>query len=98
MRLTAHVWWDPYLDAMIERARDHVVGLHVSDWLVPTPHMLLGRGMMGDGVIDVRGLRYAVDTTGYRGPIEVEIFNQALRDLPGDELLALLCTRYLACV
>jgi sugar phosphate isomerase/epimerase len=35
------------------------------------------RGMMGDGVIDVRGLRTMVEATGYRGPVECEIFSSA---------------------
>ena len=95
---TYHVWWDPYLFAQIERAGGHVLGFHVCDWLVPTPHMLLGRGMMGDGVIELRRIRAAVDEAGYDGPIEVEIFNQAIWDTPGDEVLARMCERYLAYV
>jgi sugar phosphate isomerase/epimerase len=93
-----HVWWDPYLDVQISRARGRVAGFHVSDWLVPTPHMLLGRGMMGDGVIALREIRTAVDAIGYDGPIEVEIFNQSIWDRPGDEVLAQMCVRYLECV
>jgi sugar phosphate isomerase/epimerase len=91
---TYHVWWDPYLFAQIRRASGHVLGFHVSDWLVPTPHMLLGRGMMGDGVIGIRGIRVAVDSAGYSGPIEVEIFNQTIWDTPGDRVLALMCERF----
>jgi sugar phosphate isomerase/epimerase len=60
--------------------------------------MLMGRGMMGDGVIDLRGLRSAVNAAGYTGPIEVEIFNRIIWDSPGDEVLALMKQRYLACV
>jgi sugar phosphate isomerase/epimerase len=63
---------------------------------VPTRDFLLGRGMMGDGVIELRRLRGAVDAAGYDGPIEVEIFNQTLWDMPGDEVLRLMCERYLA--
>jgi sugar phosphate isomerase/epimerase len=51
--------------------------------------------MMGDGVIELRRLRYAVEAAGYTGPIEVEIFNQALWDMPGDDVLQLIRTRYL---
>ena len=29
---------------------------HICDWLVPTTDLLLDRGMMGDGVIDLRGI------------------------------------------
>jgi len=52
--------------------------------------------MMGDGVIEIRRLRGAVDAAGYDGPIEVEIFNRAIWDTPGDEVLATIRERYLA--
>jgi Sugar phosphate isomerases/epimerases len=48
-----HVWWDPELEAGIERARGRILGYHVSDWLVPTTNLLAGRGMMGEGAIDL---------------------------------------------
>jgi sugar phosphate isomerase/epimerase len=89
-----HVWWDADVLAQICAAAGRIVGFHVCDWLVPTPTMLNGRGMMGDGVIELRRLREAVDATGYAGPIEVEIFNEALWELPGDDLLRLTTERY----
>jgi sugar phosphate isomerase/epimerase len=60
--------------------------------------MLLGRGVMGDGVIDNRTLREAVDRAGYSGAIEVEIFNQTIWDTPGDEVLAKVVDRFIALV
>jgi sugar phosphate isomerase/epimerase len=90
-----HVWWDPDVYTQITRATDHILGFHISDWIVPPPDHLNGRGMMGDGVIELHRLRSAVDTTGYTGYIEVEIFNRSLWEKPGDELLALMCQRYL---
>lgn len=90
-----HVWWDPELYAQISRAGDRILGFHVSDWIVPTPDMLMGRGMMGDGVIELRRIRKAVEAAGYTGPIEVEIFNRAIWDTPGDEVLSLMKQRYL---
>jgi sugar phosphate isomerase/epimerase len=90
-----HVWWDPELYQQISRASGRILGFHVSDWIVPTPDMLLGRGMMGDGVIELRRIRQAVEAAGYQGPIEVEIFNQEIWNRPGDEVLALMKTRYL---
>lgn len=83
-----HVWWDPQIDREIERSRGRIFGFHVCDWLVPTPHMLMGRGMMGDGVIDIPRLRKAVEAQGYDGPIECEIFNQAIWDTPIDGTVA----------
>src|SRR5205823_6508814 len=88
-----HVWWDPLVYSSIESAAGHVLGFHVSDWLVPPPDHLLGRGMMGDGVIELRRLRQAVDATGYDGPIEVEIFNQTVWDTPGEEVLRMMTDR-----
>jgi sugar phosphate isomerase/epimerase len=90
-----HVWWDPDLFKQISRASGRILGYHVSDWIVPTPDLLLGRGMMGDGVIDLRPIRLAVEDAGYKGPIEVEIFNQEIWDRPGDDVLALMKERYL---
>jgi sugar phosphate isomerase/epimerase len=82
-----HVWWDPEVMNEIERARGKIVGFHVSDWPVPLPGILMGRAMMGDGVIDLRQLREAVEKTGYHGPIEVEIFNEDVWKSADDRLL-----------
>jgi len=90
-----HVWWDPDLYNQINRAKGRILGFHVSDWLVPTPDMLKGRGMMGDGVIEISRIRQAVEKTGYNGPIEVEIFNEQIWNLPGDETVQLIKDRYL---
>jgi sugar phosphate isomerase/epimerase len=71
-----HVWWDPKLQAQIERAgRSRLLGFHVCDWLVPTRDLLNDRGMMGDGVIDIRQIRGWVEAAGYEGFNEVEIFS-----------------------
>jgi sugar phosphate isomerase/epimerase len=89
-----HVWWDPDLYTEIERARGRILGFHVNDWLNPTPHMFKGRGMMGDGVIEIRRIRTAVEAAGYTGPIEVEVINDAFWAMPGDEVVSLMCRRY----
>jgi sugar phosphate isomerase/epimerase len=91
-----HVWWDPRVYQEIARAGERTAGFHVSDWIVPLPDPLLGRGLMGDGIIELRRLRAAVEDAGYRGPIEVEIFNQALWDLDGDRALQAITSRSLA--
>ena len=90
-----HVWWDPDLDNQIARAKGRILGFHVSDWIVPTPDLLMGRGMMGDGVIDLKKIRKSVERAGYKGQIEVEIFNREIWDRPGDEVLQELKARYL---
>ena len=91
---TFHVWWDPEVKTQIARASGRIAGFQVCDWLVPLPDVLLGRGLMGDGLIDLRGLRDAVDAAGYDGPIEVEIFNRAIWDRPGDEVVAAVKERF----
>ena len=70
-----HVWWDPDLDAQLARAHGRVRGYHVSDWLPRTTDLLLDRGMMGDGVIDLPRLSGLVAAAGYDGPVEVEILS-----------------------
>lgn len=89
-----HVWWDPDVMGQIERARGKIVGFHVSDWPVPLPGILMGRAMMGDGVIELRKLREAVDATGYDGPIEVEIFNDEIWKNADDGLMELIKWRF----
>ena len=59
----------------IARAGARILAYHVSDWLVPTTDLLLDRGMMGDGVIDLRAIRAMVENAGYRGHCEVEILS-----------------------
>lgn len=71
-----HVWWDPDLSAQIKRAgKDRMLAFHICDWLVPTQDMLTDRGMMGDGVIDIAGIRAEVEAIGFAGLNEVEIFS-----------------------
>ena len=93
-----HVWWDAMLEREIARARGRIRGFHVCDWLVPTPDMLMGRGMMGDGCIDIFRIRNLVEAAGYAGFNEVEILNQRIWDQPGDDTLRLMKERYLSCV
>ncbi len=74
-----HLWWDPNLKRDIARAglAKRIFGFHVCDWLVPTNDVLNDRGMMGDGVIDVPMIRGLVESAGYAGPVEAEIFSSA---------------------
>lgn len=95
-----HVWWDPLLQAQIQRAgRERLLAFHVCDWLVPTTDLLNDRGMMGDGVIDIRQARSWVEAQGFAGYSEVEIFSKATwwqRD--GGEVLDTCIQRHRACV
>jgi sugar phosphate isomerase/epimerase len=82
-----HVFWDPELEDHLAGAHGLIAGHHVCDWLVPTTDLLAGRGLMGDGIIDLPRIRALSEGTGYDGPIEVEVINPALADVPPDELL-----------
>ncbi len=72
-----HVWWDPELMQEIALAGQQktLFGYHVCDWRANTRDLLNDRGLMGDGVIDLRAIRAAIDATGFRGMIEVEVFS-----------------------
>jgi len=73
-----HLWWDENLPADIAEAgrEDVLAAFHVCDWRVPTEHMLLDRGLMGEGCIDVPAIRAEVERAGFTGLIEVEIFSE----------------------
>ncbi|WP_299718559.1 sugar phosphate isomerase/epimerase [uncultured Tateyamaria sp.] len=71
-----HVWWDTTLaETLATHGTGRVLGYHLCDWLEETRDMLLDRGMMGDGVADLRAIRATVEATGYAGPCEVEVFS-----------------------
>lgn len=93
-----HVWWDPALAASVARAcrERRVLGFHVSDWLRETRDLVTDRGMMGDGVIDLRRLRGWLEDGGYAGPVEVEIFSSRhWWTRPEDEVLDVCVERLL---
>lgn len=72
-----HTWWDADFYQQIERAgAKRLLAFHICDWLSPTQDLLEDRGMMGDGVIEIRRMRQAVEAQGYRGFHEVEIFSR----------------------
>ncbi len=50
--------------------------------------------MMGDEVIELRCIRIAIYEAGYVAPIEVEIFNETYRNMPGEDVLELTKNRY----
>ncbi|TPI40452.1 sugar phosphate isomerase/epimerase [Mesorhizobium sp. B3-1-9] len=86
-----HVWWDRTLaDELLRVGPRRIFGYHLCDWLAQTRDVLLDRGMMGDGVADLKAIRAAVEAAGYDGPCEVEVFSAQdwwKRD-PGDVLNA----------
>jgi sugar phosphate isomerase/epimerase len=93
-----HVWWDPQLDEQVARAgrEGRIASFQVCDWITPLPaDTLLSRGMMGDGHIDFRRHFDLVEAAGYRGDVEVEIFNADIWAADPDTVLATMKQRYL---
>jgi sugar phosphate isomerase/epimerase len=94
-----HVWWDPKLAAQIARAgKERLLAYHVCDWLNPTRDLLNDRGMMGDGIIELKKIRGWVEAAGYDGFAEVEIFSDRWWSLPAGEVLDTCVARYQAVV
>ncbi|MEV7196365.1 sugar phosphate isomerase/epimerase family protein [Streptomyces sp. NPDC093510] len=96
---TYHVWWDDQAPAQIARAGagGRLAAFQLADWITPLPAgVLLGRGQLGDGSVDFRAFRDLVDAAGYRGPIEVEIFNEELWARDGGEVLRETAERFRA--
>ncbi|GMA61121.1 hypothetical protein GCM10025859_15610 [Alicyclobacillus fastidiosus] len=89
-----HVWWDPKLYEEIARAKDHIFGFHVNDWLAPVENAMMSRGMMGDSCVENARIRRVVEAAGYHGPVEVEIFNQKIWNTPYDEVLQQMKQRF----
>ncbi|MGP3975380.1 sugar phosphate isomerase/epimerase family protein [Streptomyces sp. 8N114] len=95
---TYHLWWDERVPQQIARAGEQgrIALFQLADWVTPLPEgVLLGRGQLGDGAVDLRAFRTWTDAAGYRGPVEVEIFNPALWERDGAEVLRETAARYL---
>jgi sugar phosphate isomerase/epimerase len=96
---TFHVWWDPELESQVARAAGRIASYQVCDWITPLPaDALLSRGMMGDGHIDFPAIGRLVEAAGYRGDIEVEIFNQEIWDAPPRDVLDTVIRRFVSVV
>jgi sugar phosphate isomerase/epimerase len=96
---TYHLWWDDQVWAQIARAgrEERIACFQVADWITPLPEgVLLGRGLPGQGCVELRRFREAVDAAGYTGPVEVEVFHAETWARPGPEILADTVNGYLA--
>jgi sugar phosphate isomerase/epimerase len=94
---TYNVWWDARLADGIARAAGRIAGYQMGDWVLPLPQdTLLGRGHIGDGVIDFPLITAAVTAAGYAGYVEVEIFNAAVWAAPADQTAAKVRERFAA--
>jgi sugar phosphate isomerase/epimerase len=91
---TYHLWWDDRALARLADIGDRIAAYQVADWLDPLPDVLLGRGMIGDGVIEFAPWTRAIAAAGYDGPVEVEIFNRDVWNTPGELVLDTMRARY----
>ena len=95
---TYHLWWDDQVWAGIARAGEEgrIACFQAADWVTPLPAgVLLGRGLPGEGCIDMRRFTAAVVAAGFQGPIEVEVFHEQLWARPGPDILAATIHSYL---
>jgi sugar phosphate isomerase/epimerase len=94
---TYHVWWDDQVYHQIRRAGPRIASFQLADWITPLPAgVLTGRALPGQGQIELARLWKATDRAGYTGPVEVEIFNDALWSQPGPDILRDTIASYLA--
>lgn len=94
---TYHLWWDDRAPAAVARAgaAGRIHSFQLADWVTPLPAGVLnGRGQLGEGAVDLREWREQVDATGYRGLIEVELFNDELWARDGVDLLTEVAERF----
>jgi sugar phosphate isomerase/epimerase len=92
-----HLWWDPDLEEQTRRTAEanRLFAYHVCDWMTPTTDLLNDRGLMGEGCIDLRGIRAMVEKNGFNGMIEVEVFSNRWWEKPADEFLQAIQHAYL---
>ncbi len=92
-----HVWWDPALKESIARAgaESRISSYQICDWVLPLARDTLNsRGMMGDGYIDFRQISAWVSQAGYRGDVEVEIFNEDVWEQEASLTISTMKQRY----
>jgi sugar phosphate isomerase/epimerase len=91
-----HLWWDPDLQQEIARCGKigALFSFHVCDWRSPTIDLLNDRGLMGEGVINIREIRGWVEAAGFTGFNEVEVFSDRLWAQDQDEYLAKIIQGY----
>ena len=93
-----HLWWDPALESEINRCgrNNNLLAFHICDWKSPTTDMLNDRGLMGEGCIPLKKIRSWVESAGFSGFIEVEIFSNEYWKMDQTEFLNKIIKSYIA--
>jgi sugar phosphate isomerase/epimerase len=91
-----HVWWDQDLEKEILYCgkNNRLFAFHICDWKVPTTNILLDRGIMGEGCIDISQIRSWMINSGFQGFDEVEIFSEIYWNSDQDEYLDKIIAAY----
>lgn len=91
-----HLWWDPELEREIRRCGQmgKLFAFHVCDWRTPTEDLLLDRGLMGEGCIDILQIRGWVEEAGFDGYNEVEIFSNRYWAMDQEQFLERIVEAY----
>ena len=92
-----HLWWDPQLQQEIDRCGRHqnIFSFHICDWKTPTVDLLNDRGIMGEGCIPVKQIRGWMESAGFSGFNEVEIFSHKYWQMDQDAYLKKIVHAYL---
>ncbi len=72
-----NTWWDPKLPEAIERSRGRILCVQLADWRNPT-RSFTDRTVPGRGVAPLADLIAQVESTGYSGWYDLEIFSDEL--------------------
>ena len=92
-----HLWWELELEQEIRRCgkNDHLFSFHICDWKLDMTDMLQDRGLMGEGIINIKEIRQWVENTGFSGYNEVEIFSKIYWAMDQDDYLEMIIEAYL---
>lgn len=87
-----HVWWELDLQQQIQEcaAQQRLLAYHVCDFKPDMNHVLLDRGLPGEGVAQVSVIDSWVRDTGFAGLTEVEIFSNRYWAMDQDEFMRLI--------
>ncbi len=91
-----HVWFDPDLEEEIHAAgrQGFLFAYHINDWRADTQKIQGDRGLMGDGCIDLPAIQIMMNSAGFKGFHEVEVFSDKYWNEDQSAYLELILTRY----